>query len=289
MTSQKKIKVLVAGAAGKMGRAAVESILLDSELELVGVTGRQDSELINKEILEICNLQLKQINQKRPKGEKFKKLDLRLESNLQDSLQRSEPDVFLDLSVPNVVYENAKTALNQGVNVVSGATGLSYEDSLELGKKAEFFGCGILVAPNFSVGALLMIHFAQIASKYFNQAEIIETHHNQKVDAPSGTSLKTAEEMSKTNSNFQENLVDKQEKSNKLARGLNIKNVRIHSLRLPGFLAHQTVVFGSQGEVLSIKHDTSDRKAFMPGVILSLKEITKTKGLTYGLEKILKF
>ena len=281
-----KIKVLIAGAAGKMGQASVESILCDRELELVAAIGRVDSPGINQELLEICNLSLERVNRKRGKKAELTEFKLKLESNLSDALQRTNPDVFLDLSVPNVVYQNAQTALSLGVNVVSGATGLSYEDALELGKKAEFAGCGILVAPNFSIGALLMIHFAKIASRYFENAEIIETHHNQKVDAPSGTALKTAKEMSQVRE-FPSNLIDGQENSNKYARGFNSEGVRIHSLRLPGFLAKQKVLLSAPSETLSITHNTTDRGAFMPGIILSLKEVIKTEGLTYGLENIL--
>ncbi len=267
MNKNSKIKVIIAGAAGRMGQETVKAILEDKSLDLVGVTGRKSSGLIGKDIGDSIGLG---------------KIGLKLEANLKDLLQREKPQVMVDFTVPNAVFDNAQLALNCGVSPIIGATGLTDDDLHELEKKANYTGQAVLIAPNFAIGALLMIHAAKQMAKYFDNAEIIELHHDKKVDSPSGTAIKTAKELAKVKKFMHQEL-----SPNAAARGGLVDGIRIHSLRLPGLVAHQEVIFGGIGQTLTIRHDTLDRTAFMPGVILAIKEIVNRKGLIYGLENFL--
>ncbi len=267
MNKNLKTKVIVAGAAGRMGQETVKAILQDKDLQLVGVTGRKNSDFIGKDIGELIGLE---------------NIGLKLEANLKDLLQREKPQVMVDFTVPNAVFNNAQLALDCGVSPIIGATGLTDDDLHELEKKANYTGQAVLIAPNFAIGALLLIHTAKQVAKYFDNAEIIELHHDKKVDAPSGTAIKTAKELAKVKKFNQQEL-----SPNAPARGGLIDGIRVHSLRLPGLVADQEVIFGGIGQTLTIRHDTLDRTAFMPGVILAIKEIVKRKGLFYGLENFL--
>ena len=173
----------------------------------------------------------------------------------------TRPDVSVDFTQPHVAYGNARACLEAGVHVVMGTTGITDDQLTELRRLAEAGSANCLIAPNFAIGALLMMRFAAEASRHMSRAEIIEFHHDQKLDAPSGTALRTA----------------------KLMQG----EVPIHSVRLPGFVAHQEVIFGGLGETLTIRHDSIARESFMPGVVRAVREIAARPGLTMGLEPIL--
>ncbi|MDX1917894.1 MAG: 4-hydroxy-tetrahydrodipicolinate reductase [Candidatus Caenarcaniphilales bacterium] len=267
MSKTNKIKVVVAGAAGRMGQETVRAILREGDLELVGVAGRRGSELIGQDIGEIIS--------KRAIG-------VPLQDNLKDLLDRTKPDVMIDFTVPGTVFMNAQIALEAGARPIVGATGLSEEDLRELEKKAKFCDSAVLIAPNFALGALLMIECAKKIARYFEQVEIIELHHEKKVDAPSGTSIKTAHALASVRDFKHQEL-----SPDSPARGSKQHGIRIHSLRLPGLLAHQEVIFGSTGQTLSLRHDTLDRTAFMPGVVMATRKIMERKGLVYGLENLL--
>lgn len=263
----KKIKVVVTGAAGRMGQETIRAILHEPDLQLVGCTGRRGSALIGKDIGEVVGAGAVGIN---------------LTDNLKDLLERQKPDVMVDFTVPNAVFDNALLALSCGVNPILGATGLSNDDLHELEKKANFYGNAVLIAPNFAVGAILLIEAAKLVAKYFDKVEIIELHHDKKVDAPSGTAIKTAKELAKVQKFAHQEL-----SPHSPARGELKDNIRIHSLRLPGLIAHEEIIFGGLGQTVTLRHDTLDRTAFMPGVVLAIREIIKHKGLIYGLENLM--
>ncbi|MBC7335577.1 MAG: 4-hydroxy-tetrahydrodipicolinate reductase, partial [Clostridia bacterium] len=145
-----------------------------------------------------------------------------------------------------------------------------------------------LLVPNFALGAVLMMHFARMAARYFPQVEIIEMHHEQKLDAPSGTALKTAEMILETRGEPPRAKVQEYERLHG-SRGGDYRGIRIHSVRLPGYVAHQEVIFGGNGQILSIRHDSTSRESFIPGVLLAIKEVGRLRGLVYGLENVLKF
>ena len=171
--------------------------------------------------------------------------------------------------------------------MVIGTTGLTDEQIKELKELSEKNKVACFIAPNFSTGAVLMMMFAKTASKYFNNAEIIELHHNQKKDAPSGTAIKTAQMMAENNENFAKGNCPETE-SIEGARGANsYSNIHIHSVRMPGYMASQEVVFGAQGQTLRIRHDSTTRDCYMPGVLMAIRYVNENGGFTYGLDNIL--
>lgn len=195
-------------------------------------------------------------------------------------------DAVLEFSRPSHVMENLATWREFGANVVVGTSGFDAERLAEL---ESLWGNGpgnCLVVPNFSIGAVLMMKMAELAAPHFPVAEVIEMHHDRKVDAPSGTAIATASRIAGAGGP-QERAVNSEE-SYAGSLGANVEGVSVHSVRLPGLLAHQTVLFGSEGETLSIKHDTTDRAAFMPGVLLALRSVSSQRApLSVGLESLL--
>lgn len=208
-------------------------------------------------------------------------------ATIKDAKDSVNIDILVDFTQPKSVYENALYCLNNGIQIVIGTTGLSDEQIAELRKLSTDNGLGCLIAPNFSTGAVLMMKFAQMAAKYFNNAEIIELHHNQKKDAPSGTAIKTASMMASVNENLALGNCAETE-TIEGARGANsYNNIHIHSVRMPGFMASQEVIFGSKGQTLRIVHDSTDRECYMDGVLLAIRHVCKNKDFVYGLENIL--
>jgi len=205
-------------------------------------------------------------------------------ADLDTMLSACHPDVMVDFSVAGAAMPAARTAIKSGVNLVVGTSGLSTDDISEIDRLAQEKGVGAVVAPNFALGAVLMTHLAKIAAKYFDYAEIIELHHHQKTDAPSGTSLATARAMAEARGKpFQ----CPRGAESADSRGKQVGGISVHSVRLPGLMAHQEVLLGTDGQTLSIRHDTINRECYMPGVILAIKEVVGRKGLTYGLDALL--
>lgn len=265
------IKVGISGAAGKMGREVVKAILADAECQLVmaidpGATG-QDAALL--------------AGLTEPSG-------ILIQSDLKAAIASTQPDVIVDFTAPSVVLGNALSILETGTRVVIGTTGLQDAGLKQIQAAVEKHQTAALVAPNFALGGVLMIRFAQEAAKYFDHAEIIEFHHNQKLDAPSGTSLRTAELMQQSNPKFGSTNIPNEKEELAGARGATTPaNLHIHSIRLPGMVAHQEVIFGSPGQTLTIRHDSIDRSCYMPGVLLAIKKIVPKTGFFFGLETML--
>ena len=208
-------------------------------------------------------------------------------ATIKDAKDSVDIDILVDFTQPQSVYENALYCLSNGINIVVGTTGLTDAQIQELSMLSKSTNTGCLIAPNFSTGAVLMMKFAQMAAKYFDNAEIIELHHNQKKDAPSGTAVKTAAMMAEVNENFASNNCAETE-TIKGARGANsYNNIHIHSVRMPGFMASQEVIFGSNGQTLKIRHDSTDRECYMPGVLLAIRYVSENKSFVYGLDNIL--
>ncbi len=244
------IKVGVLGANGKMGTQTVATINAAADLELVAALDLGDSI---------------------------------------ETLKKSGAEVVVDFTHPDSVMANLEFAINNGINVVVGTTGF---DSAKLAKVKELLAnnpkVGALIAPNFGLGAVLMMQFAAQAAKHFESVEIIELHHPNKADAPSGTATRTAELI--TDARKVANrppMPDATTSALPGARGAKVGDVAIHSVRLRGLVAHQEVVLGDQGETLSIRHDSIDRTGFMPGVLLGIRKVGSHPGLTFGLEKFL--
>jgi len=257
------IKVGVIGAQGKMGREVVKAVLEDGALELVCAVDTYSAGV------SVCGTE-----------------NLRIDGDIEESLREHRPDVVVDFTQPDTVYEHVKLYIEMGIKSVIGTTGLSAQQVEELKLLSREKNTGCFIAPNFTTGAVLMMLFAQTASKYFNNAEIIEYHHNQKKDAPSGTALKTAQMMAEANKNLASGNCPEEELV-KGARGGDYKNIHIHAVRMPGFMASQEVVFGAPGQILKIRHDSVNRECYMPGVIMALKNVVENNKFTYGLENIL--
>jgi len=192
-------------------------------------------------------------------------------SELSEALAREGIQVVIDFTVPSSVLENVLTCIAHRVPAVVGTTGLTAEGLEEIRRRAKEKGIPVLVAPNFALGAVLMMEFARQAARHYSDCEIIELHHPAKLDAPSGTARRTADLIG-----------DIWE-----AAGQGAKQVSTHSVRLPGLVAHQEVIFGGLGETLTIRHDSLSRESFMPGVVLAAKRVSELQGLTVGLENIL--
>lgn len=268
--SETKIKVLVCGACGKMGTAVIGAVKEQTDMDIVALVDISDN--LPDHADKLLNSKLN---------------TLVLEKSLAKALNLSKPDVVVDFTNPSFVYEHTRTIIDNGVRPVIGTTGLTSVQVEELLQMLAAKKLGGLIAPNFAIGAVLMMQFAQKAAKYFDHAEILELHHNKKLDAPSGTAIKTAELMEQSQEIFgKSNVVDKELVSG--ARGaVSKKNIHIHSVRLPGLVAHQEVYLAGPGQMLTIRHDSFDRVSFMPGVVLSIRNVMTQNKLIYGLENIL--
>lgn len=265
-----KIKVLINGAAGKMGREVVKAVSKEKDLDLVGAV---DIAEIGVDAGSLVGI---------------KPVGIEISRDLDKTIKATKPDIVVDFTHPNVAMDNTRTILNNKVHAVVGTTGFGEENLKEIKKLCASNKVNCIVAPNFAVGAVLMMKFAKQASKVLPNVEIIELHHDQKADSPSGTAIKTAEMMIEERSKHEQKARPTKEiETIDGARGGNIDGIRIHSVRLPGFVAHQEVIFGGVGQTLSIRHDSISRESFMPGVVLSIKKIKDLPGLTYGLESIL--
>ena len=244
----KKILVLVNGAKGRMGQEVVKAVTAAPDLELVDQTDLGD-DLIAR-------------------------------------IKASQAQAVVDFTTAAVAFENTRKILEAGVHPVVGTSGLLAEQVAELQQLAEDKGIGGLIAPNFAIGAVLLMKYAQDAAKYLPDVEVIELHHNRKADAPSGTAVKTAQLIAEARKEIPKALVEEKELFEG-ARGSEVHGVRVHSLRLPGLVAHQEVIFGGTGETLTIRHDSIHRESFMPGVCLACRKVIGTQQLFYGLEYLL--
>jgi len=243
------IRVHVHGAKGKMGSAASAAIEAAEDLSLCGQSGRTDD---------------------------FKR-----------ALERSRPEVVVEFTVPDAAESNLRTILNYGAHAVSGTTGVSSSVASELGALADSCGLGCLLAPNFCLGVILMQRFSKTAARWFDDVEIVEMHHEHKLDAPSGTSLHTARLIAQAAGRPLNRGRPREHQPLAGARGARCGDISIHSLRLPGLIAHQEVLFGATGQRLSIRHDCVDRLAFMPGILLAIRRIADFRGLVDSLDHLL--
>ena len=202
---------------------------------------------------------------------------------LSQALLALSADVVVDFTIADATIFAARTTIGHGVCFISGTSGLSTKQVVEIDTLAKQKGIGAVIASNFALGAVLMIHFAATAARYLDYAEIIETHHEKKVDAPSGTAIDTAKKMMTSRDRPFKNPYSEKKKS----RGQQVDGTTIHSLRLPGVIARQEVIFGDIGQTLSIKHDSINRRSFMPGVMLAVKQVHNHRGVVLGLDKLL--
>lgn len=247
------IKVAVCGANGKMGSEVCSAVEKDERMTLVA------------------------------------KIDIKSSDyrTIEEALRHNEIDVLVDFTQPDSIYDNAKYCLRNGINIVIGTTGLKDEEISFLKNLSETNKTGCFIAPNFSTGAVLMMMFSKMAAKYFDNAEIIEMHHNQKKDAPSGTAIKTALMMSEAKESFKKGNCAEKETITGSRGGTSYSDIQIHSVRMPGYIASQEVIFGASGQIFKIRHDSMDRKCYMDGVLMAIKYIKDNRNFVYGLENIM--
>lgn len=241
------IKILVNGAAGRMGKTAVIAIENDSAVTLVGAAGK-DSDLVT-------------------------------------TIANTKPDVVVDLTTAHSVYKNSLAIIHAGCHPVIGTSGLTQAQIVELQQLCDDKKLGGAIVPNFSIGAVVMMNLAAQAAKFLPHVEIVEHHHEQKIDAPSGTAIKTAELIAKARSTVPQYPDTKE--THEGSRGAEIDDIHIHAIRLPGVVAKQQVLFGGNAETLTIEHNSIDRQSFMPGLLLACKRVPELNKLVYGLDVLL--
>lgn len=241
------IKVGVFGHKGRMGATVCDAVRADDELELVACVDLEESP---------------------------------------DEMVAGGAEVAVDFTAPDAVKSNVRFCLDNGIHIVVGTTGLTAADHAEIASWQSVSPGNVFIAPNFAVGAVLMMQFARSAAPHFASAEIIERHHEGKLDAPSGTALRTAQLMNEGRAKPWSS-PEKTTESLSASRGGDVDGVHVHSLRVPGSVAHQEVILGAPGETLTIRHDSLDRSSFMPGVLLAVKKVADLKGVTVGLENLL--
>lgn len=247
------IKVAVCGANGKMGQEVVKAVTKADDMELVAQIDIQNGEFVS----------------------------------IKDAQKAVVIDVLIDFTQPASIYENALYCLNNGIKIVIGTTGLTDMQIDELKKLSTEKSTACLIAPNFSTGAVLLMKFAQMGAKYFDNAEIIELHHNQKKDAPSGTAIKTASMMAEVNDDFTTGNCPEKETIEGARGGVAYNNIHIHSVRMPGYIASQEVIFGANGQVMTLRHDSMNRECYMSGVLLATRYVSKNQDFIYGLDNIM--
>ncbi|MBI5869355.1 MAG: 4-hydroxy-tetrahydrodipicolinate reductase [Actinobacteria bacterium] len=258
------IKVLVNGALGKMGRTTCDAVMAEEDMVLSAAVDTAFATAGGRDA--------------------FKLEGVPLYGSLAECIEQQKCDVAVDFTTPAAVYESVATCLEGDIHCVVGTTGLSEADITSLENKARAVGRNCFLAPNFAIGAVLMMEAGRMIARHMPHCEIVELHHDQKLDAPSGTSLRTAELISAERNESPE-LPGPQ---NSAARGVIHKGIPIHSVRLPGLVAHQEVIFGGKGQTLSLRHDSISRDSFMPGVVLAVRRVADLEDhLVIGLEKLL--
>jgi len=258
------IDVLVSGAAGNMGREVVKAL---NEADGLNCVGLFDQGAIPEQVIDLAP-------------------NAGVSDSLVDLFDQCSPDVMVDFTDAKAGNGNIVQAIQAGISTVIGTTGFSQEQVEEISSQASKCGIGVFMAPNFALGAVMLMQLASIASSHFDNAEIIELHHNHKKDAPSGTAIETARRMLDARGRpFSETTTEKFTLEG--ARGGVLGGLNVHSVRLPGLVAHQEVIFGGLGQTLSLRHDSTSRESFMPGVMLAVKNVKNLNGLVVGLEKLL--
>lgn len=260
-----QITVVIHGAAGRMGTEVVKAVCADPDLIAVGAV----------DAVATGQLSL-------PDGSG----SVPFLTSVHDIVNQTKPDVMVDFTTHDITMPAVCTAIKSGVRPVIGTTGQSAEELDEIDALCLQQGIGAFYAPNFSLGAVLMMHLSKLAAKYFDYAEIIELHHEKKLDSPSGTALATAKNMVEAHGGPFKRIESKKETLDG-TRGGEYQGVSVHSVRLLGQLAHQEVIFGGLGQTLKIRHDSISRESFMPGVVLAVKEVMKLDSLVIGLDRLL--
>lgn len=258
------IKLILAGPRGKMGSEALHMIHNEENFQLVACLDKETDE---KPVF--------------PDG-----MHAPIFNDAETCFNEVQADVYIDLTIPEIGYNHTKLALQHEIKAVVGTSGFSETEIQDLTSIANKHHTGCIIAPNFALGAVLMMLFSKMAATYFPDVEIIEKHHDNKIDAPSGTATKTVEMIKETRAAKAQGHPEEYEIVAG-ARGAEYDGIHVHSMRLPGLVAHQEVVFGSNNQLLTIKHDSFHRSSFMDGLKLAIKEVISLNSLVYGLENVM--
>jgi len=261
-----RIGILVIGAAGRMGREVVRAVCAQQDMKLVAAVDRNS---VGEDAGSVAGIE--------PAG-------ALIAESLVEAIRQSKPDVSVDFSLPQSVMADARITLGAKVATVIGASGLREEDFKELAALSEQQRTPAFHTPNFAIGAVLMMEFAAQAARYMDAVEIVELHHATKLDSPSATAARTARLMAAA---VGTKVTQHPSADHGPARGTTVEGIPLHSVRLPGLVAHQEVIFGGPGQTLTIRHDSTGRDSFMPGVLLALRKVRGLRGLVVGLERIL--
>lgn len=273
-SAESKVKVVIGGVTGRMGRAAVRAILEDPQLALCGGFASKGNPRCGEDLARLA-------------GGAAESTGILVSNEIKTCLAEVKPDVYLDFTKAGVADENVKVAFEHGVSPVVGTSGVTPELFERWSKISKESGVPGLVVPNFSLGAVLMMEFAKQAARVFNQTEIVELHHMGKVDAPSGTAMYTLQKMAAQGDNFNPVVVQEKELIPGSRGGKHDSGIRVHSMRLPGLISHQEVFFGSEGELLTVRHDSFNTECFTKGILLALKQVRTLGGFFIGLENLL--
>ena len=274
-TATRTIKVAIAGINGKMGRASAKALLAEPGFEVVGGFGRSGADYVGKQVQDLAGVS------------DSKKAAILVSNGFQECMAGCAPDVLLEFTEAETAFQNGKSALERGIRPVIGTSGIPPEHVKELSEIAAKKKLGALVIPNFAVGAVLMMEFAKQAGAFYSNVEIVEMHHTKKVDAPSGTAMYTTRKLAEHGNKFNQQEVKEKELLANARGGKHESGVRVHSLRLPGLISHQEVIFGSPGELLTIRHDSFNTDCFIKGIVIALKSVMELDGLVLGLENVL--
>lgn len=262
-------KIIIAGPRGKMGTEAIHMINNEPSFRLVACLDRKNDGKYISDVIPSC-----------------KQLHTPIYTEAEECFQSVNADVLVDLTEAEAGYTHSKIAIKHHIRPVVGTSGITSEQLNELEYLSNENKLGTVIAPNFAVGAVLMMQFAKMAAKQFPDIEIIEKHHDQKKDAPSGTAVKTADLIHSTRE-YKEQGHPNEKELIEGSRGANVDGMHIHSVRLPGLVAHQEIMFGGPGQSLTIKHDSYNRDSFMDGLKLTIKKVMTMEKYVYGLENIL--
>lgn len=263
------IKVGVVGALGKMGKEVVRAVYNAEDMELV------------------MAVDISGVGTDAGIASVSKNTGVLIESDIETAISTKKPDIIVDFTQPKDIYSHVCTYIKNGVKSVIGTTGLKDEEIENIKKLSKENNTACLIAPNFSTGAVLLMMFAKQASKYFKNAEIIELHHNQKKDAPSGTAIKTAQMMAEENPDFMYGNCPETELIQGARGAESYSNIHIHSVRMPGYIASQEVIFGASGQILKMAHHSMDRTCYMDGVLLAVRYVFDNNEFIYGLDNIM--
>ncbi len=264
------MKVLINGAAGKMGRELVKAISCETDMVVCGAC---DVSNVGQDVGEVSGVS---------------GLAIPIVDEIELVLSSTSPDVVVDFTNPAALRANVERMLAQKIRLVVGTSGVDAAMVAYLAELCKQTGSKIIIAPNFAIGAVLMMKFAKIAAQYMSVAEIIELHHDRKIDAPSGTAIRTAELIAQGRDVPSGNSPAEDMSTPENAfRGGRVQGIPVHSVRLPGLMAHQETIFGALGQTLTIRHDSVSRESFMPGVLLAIRQVGSIDGVVYGLENLL--